>query len=369
MGHCAGQIHGDSDIAGVGVNIYQPEKMTPCWQLIIQIKIISAIFVNAGLTIAVSASLWIYIYIHLRKDHLENPRSLPDWVQVVRSALVVQGDTQLIAALAIIITSLIHMKSDVKTPLYHTFIARSLVDVALTGHAAAVVHVYPTQHNWVSRFALLAATMFLWQWWTWLTIQLFRDSSRKAEHCFTNTNGLPGQYTSWIWTSLWSTPVGYMVLYLNSLENGRTLTNQFEEILMAGPTFVRKTFSFRQKTSKASCSRSDFVDVLRDVAISTGFIGIIFISWSFALLLPCSRILNPLQSLISFTWNLFDVSALHGANYEMLVENSEKLPKVSFQVFEDPEARRGFGQVLPFVMLLFPILAALDFYSGTPRPF
>lgn len=331
-----------------------------------QIKIISAIFLNAGLTIAVSTSLWIYIYIHLRKDQLESSRSLPDWVQLARSALVVQGDTQLIAALAIIITSLIHMKSDVDTPLYHTFIAKSLVDVALTGHAAAVVHVYPTQHNWVSRSALLAATMLLWQWWTWLIIQVFRDSSRMDKHCFTNTNGLPGQYTRWIWTSLWSTPLGYMVLYLNFLGNGRTLTNRFEEILVTGPTFIRKTFSFRLKTLKASCSRADLVDALRDVAISTGFTGIILISWSFALLVPASRVLNPLQSLISFTWNLFDVSALHEANNEMVVGNTEKQPRVSFQVFEDPEARRGFGQVLPFVMLLYPILAALDFYSGMP---
>lgn len=369
MARCAGQIHGDSDIAGVGVIIYIHSSglfTGGNWILTtykLQIKITSAVFINAALTFVVSTFFWIYIYIHLRKDHLGVSRPLPDWVQVMKSAMVMQGDILLIAALAIIVTSLLRIKLDLEIPFYHTFIARSLVDMALTGHATAIVHVYPTHHNWGSRLVLLAATMLLWQWWTCLVLQILRNSKLRVNSCFENTNGLPGEYSTWVWLSMWFTPIGYIVLYLNLLDNGRHLAHRFEEILLAGPSFIRKTFSIRFKTLGCSSSVAEFIDALRNVAISIAFTVVIVISWTFALLLPASRLLNPLQSLISFVWNVLNVSALHAANLNMLLENPEKL-NVSFRLVEDPETRWGFGQTFPFLMLLFPILAAADFCNG-----
>lgn len=324
----------------------------------------SAIVVNAAITIIISASLWIYIYIHLHNDQFDLSRQPPKWVQIVKSALVMQGDSQLIEVLAIVITSIIQIKSTAKVPLYHTFIAKSLVDIALTGHAAAIVHVYPTQHHWGFRLVLFATTMLLWQWWGFLALQNFRTSNRKGDPCFEDSNGLLGEYTTWIWMSLFWTPVAYIVLYLNLWESGRNLTNQFEEIIVTGPKFLRKTISLRFKSLTSSSTSPDATNTLRDFVISIGFAIFVLISWMFALVLPASRLLNPLQSLLTFIWGVYDVWVLRQANARVIYEHPEKPPSPPFFTVDDPEDHWGFGQILPFVMLLFPILSALDMFNG-----
>lgn len=363
MGRCAGQIRGDSDIAGVGV-LFSLFSAYAARLTSSSVKVVSAIFTNAAITIIISASLWIYIYIYLRKDHLDLSRQLPKWVQIVKSALVIQGDSQLIGVLAIIITSLVQMKSTVEIPLYHTFIARSLVDIALTGHAAAIVHVYPTQHHWGLRLVLLATTMLLWQWWGFLALQNFRTSNREGDHCFEDANGLLGEYTTWFWMSLFWTPIAYLFLYLNLWESGRTLTNRFEEIVVTGPKLLRRTISLRFQTSAKSSANPSSTDALRNFVTSIGFTIIILISWMLALVFPASRLLNPIQSLLSFIWDAYDVWVLREANARVIYEHPDKPPSPPFLTVDDPEDHWGFGQILPFVMLLFPILSALDMFNG-----
>lgn len=326
-------------------------------------KVVSAIFTNAAITIIISASLWIYIYIYLRKDQLDLSRHLPKWIQIVKSALVIQGDSQLIGVLAIIITSLVQIKSTVEIPLYHTFIARSLVDIALTGHAAAIVHVYPTQHYWGLRLVLLATTMLLWQWWGFLALRNLRTSNREDDHCFEDANGLLGEYTTWFWMSLFWTPITYLFLYLNLWESGRTLTNRFEEIIVTGPKLLRMT-SLRFQTSANSSANPNPTDALRNFVTSIGFTIIILISWMLALVFPASRLLNPIQSLLSFIWDAYDVWILREANARVIYEHPDKPPSPLFLTVDDPEDHWGFGQILPFVMLLFPILSALDMFNG-----
>lgn len=324
----------------------------------------SAIFVNAAITLFISTFLWTYIYVYLHKDQSDLSRQPPKWIQIVKSVLVVQGDSQLIGALAIIITSLIHFKTTVEIPLYHTFIARSLVDIALTGHAAAIVHVFPTQHHWGLRLVLFATTMLLWQWWGLLVLQNFRTSNRRGDHCFEDSNGLLVDNLTWIWMSLFWTPVAYLVLYLNLWEGGRNLTNRFEEVIVTGPRYLRRTVSLRFRILKNSSANSDSTDALRDLAISIGFAMIILISWTFALILPASRVLNPIQLLISFVWDAYDVWVLREANARVVYEHPEKPPSSPFLAVDDPEDHWGFGQTLPFVMMLFPILSALDAFNG-----
>ncbi|MCJ1425947.1 hypothetical protein MMC29_003848 [Sticta canariensis] len=276
-----------------------------------------------------------------------------------------QGDSQLIGILAIIITSLIHIKSTVAIPLYHTFIARSLVDVALTGHAAAIVHLYPTQHHWGFRLVLFVTTMLLWQWWGLLALQNIQVSNRKGDHCFEGTNGLPGEYTTWFWMSLFWTPAVYLILYLNLWESGRKLTNRFEEVITTtGPNFLRETIALRFKTlAKSSASRNS-TDPLKDLVISIGFAMIVLMSWTISLVLPASRLLNPVQCLVSFIWDAYDVWVLREANARVVYEHPEKPPGPPFlQTVDDPENHWGFGQILPFAMLLFPVLSALDIFN------
>lgn len=155
-----------------------------------------AVIILAAITILLSVYLWTYIYLFQRKDYLDVSHPLPNRIQILRTLLVALGDSHLIIALSIVLSSLLTLKSSTNTPLYHTFIARSLADIALIGHAAAIVHVHPTQLDWGSRLVFVSATMLMWQWWSWLALDSFRRSTRAGEHCFENTNGLPGNYTT-----------------------------------------------------------------------------------------------------------------------------------------------------------------------------
>ena len=125
MGECSGEIKGDPDIAGTGVVV--------------------AIFINAIVAIILSNVLWIYVFFYTPHIRLHVSNKHPRWISVLRDTLVMQGDSQLISGLAIIITSLVNIPKDDETPLYHIFIARSLADICLTGHSASIILVPRTE--------------------------------------------------------------------------------------------------------------------------------------------------------------------------------------------------------------------------------
>ena len=52
------------------------------------------------------------------------------------------------------------------------------------------------------------------------------------------------------------------------------------------------------------------------------------------------------------------------ANAHIVVVNPQYRPERSFQNNDNPEHDWGFGQILPFVMLLLPILTALDYLES-----
>ena len=128
MGLCNGEIKGDPDIAGTGV----------VW----------AIFINVIVAIILSFILWIYVLFCTPDVRLNVSNEHPRWISALRDTLVMQGDSQLISGLAIVIASLSNIYRDDETPLYHIFIARALADVCLTGHSACIILIPRTEHNW-----------------------------------------------------------------------------------------------------------------------------------------------------------------------------------------------------------------------------
>ena len=151
------------------------------------------------------------------------------------------GDTQLVTGLAVMIASSVNILTDEDTPLYHIFVARSLADVALVGHAAAVIQVYPTKHNWAARLFLVTVAVALWQWWTTIAIERFRGfqendyANNVTPVCFENNNVFGLDYTTWMYISLAWMPIGYSTLYLALWSRGRRLTDGFEELITSWP--------------------------------------------------------------------------------------------------------------------------------------
>ena len=104
------------------------------------------------------------------------------------------GDTHLVTGLAVMIASSVNIMMDAETPLYHIFAARSLADAAFVEHAAAIIHVYPTKHNWLFCLGLVMNAMTMWLWWTITAIVRFREfgrddyANKATPVCFENNN-------------------------------------------------------------------------------------------------------------------------------------------------------------------------------------
>ena len=256
------------------------------------------------------------------------------------------------------------MRKDKDTPLYHIFIARALADVCLTGHAAAIINVYPTRHNWTFRLILVFIAVVLWEYWSWLAIDRFRRWNWQTPHCFENTNIIPGEYEGWIAFSMVWMPLGYGTLYLSLWKSGRELTDVFETIIVDFPQFITRRFRETYESWLYPHFKFSVTEILKkSFYAAVSLVGcVVFLV--FAILIPTSRALSPLQSAIFLLWDVYDVDRARKANAHIVVANPDYRSGKSFQNNDNPEHDWGFGQILPLVMLLLPILSALDMING-----
>lgn len=323
-------------------------------------------FSNAAIVILLSSILW---YHNIRRPSgFENDDDAPVWVPKLKQVLVTLGDTQLVSALAIIIASLTNIMKDDETPLYHIFIARGLADLSLTAHGAAIINVYPSQHNWVLRGCVITVIIGLWQWWSWLALNRFGLWKRQVPYCFENTNIVPAEYEDWIRLSLIWMPVGYISVYMNMWEHGRKLTDTYEEKIRRWPTDVfilLKGCIQHVRSCRLPQELSKLLFAVRDTVVALfAAIGLL-VFLIFSVLFPSSRILSPLQASLFFAWNLYDVYTVRKANAQIVTANPAYRDGRSFQNNVNPEHDWGFGQIFPFVMILLPILAIFDTAYGT----
>ena len=354
MGICSGEIKGDPDIAGTGV--------------------VAAIFINAIVAIILSIILWFYVFFYMETENVDSPsepithattrhfrlyvsNKHPWWISVLRDALVMQGDSQLISGLAIVIASLVNVYKDDETPLYHIFIARALADVCLAGHSASIILIPRTEHNWWFRLGILLFTLGLWEIWSYAAIERFRRWNWETPYCLENTSKVPGDYNDWIFWSMLLIPLGYISPYLNVWEFGRNWTNKFEKLIM---TCLR---SLKDHSKDISRHRS-IVDLLGKASLLILETLVCVNVLPFTVFIPASCTLLPVQSAISLGWDIYDVVKARAANAHIVVANPGYRPGRSFQNNDNPEHDWGFGQILPFVMLLLPILTALDYLKS-----
>ena len=169
---------------------------------------------------------------------------------------------------------------------------------------------------------------------------------------------------SWIIFSLVWMPLGYGTLYLSLWKSGRELTDIFEAGIIGFPRFVARRFRKIYENWFYPRFRFSVTEIFKkSFYAAVSLVGcIIFLV--FAVLIPTSRTLSPLQSAIFLWWDIYDVDRARKANAHIVVANPEYRSGKSFQNNDNPEHDWGFGQILPLVMLLFPILSALDMING-----
>lgn len=272
MGICSGEIKGDPDIAGTGV--------------------VAAIFVNAIVAIILSIIMWIYVLFYTPYFRLRVSKKHPRWISVLRDTLVMQGDSQLISGLAIVIASLVNIHKDDETPLYHIFIARALADVCLTGHSASIILMPRTEQNWTWRLGILSSTIVLWEFWSYTAIERFRRWNWETPYCLENTSKIRGDYDDWIMWSIFWMPLGYIPIYLNAWEFGRNWTDKYEELII---DCLRSLIHH----SKDICKTRSIADFLGKalLLVIQAVVSVIFMA--FAVLIPASCTLLPVQTIIS----------------------------------------------------------------------
>ena len=153
MAICNGEIKGDPNIAGIGV--------------------VLAVFINSAFSIVLSTILWVYVF-SKGYNRLGQSDEHPWWILSLRDTLVMQGDSQLISGLAIIIASLVNIYKDDETPLYHIFVTQGLADACLSGHVSTIALLLRTEHDWTFRLFLVFVCIVLWEYWSWVAIEKFR---------------------------------------------------------------------------------------------------------------------------------------------------------------------------------------------------
>lgn len=185
---CSGLLKGDPDIAGTGV--------------------VSAIWLTSFASVVAGGILW---YFTALKG--ESPNANETCQRVLRCAFMLH-DTAFVTMLAVICSSIILIKSEPDTSLYHVFVARCLAQNCQNGLFCSVPFYeyrlnYRTTVGDMTRVLLLILSLVLWLYWTILCITEFEKWRPVTPSCFYDDSVTPGWYTTWMKFDLFWTPCGW----------------------------------------------------------------------------------------------------------------------------------------------------------------
>lgn len=334
--YCEGEILGNPDISGAGV----------VWST----------WVLSFLVILVSFWVWFLLY------YTEKPKESKLYRPSVK-ALLTLGDTQLITALALTLTSLIFITAEGDTSLYHIFVARGLVNANLSGYGASLMLGTKDYCNFKFRWILLLSFLVLYAVWTELCIRDFDRWSNEPPLCFQNENIVPGDYTTWMSLDRFWCPVGFLWVLLEPFELLHAPVRWTEDKLPLMPTACwnlmreewRSRGTRRQAKSRTFLRMACYASLLAFFSIAI-VLSIITITPPF---------FTPFAGIIFFSWAVYDVFKVRQVNAALgAVVTCPSDPTHWIQCKQNPETRFGFGQIMPFCLLLFPVLQLADLYAG-----
>lgn len=302
-------------------------------------------------------SFWLWWLLYFTPK----PETSP-WFRVSAKTLIALGDTQLITALAITITSLLFITVEKDTSLYHIFVARGLVDVNMAGYGASLIMGTMDQCNFMFRWALLVALVVIYLVWNEFCIQKFEGWSHKPPLCFQNENIVPGDYTTWMHLNRIWCPLGFIWVLLEPFEPLQRALQLVENDLAgqpmrywgdlfdtwrSRPSATPKAFYLAMAGYAGGPLLSVIAVILAAITITppffTPFAGLLFVSWA--------------------VYNVYMVRRVNGSIWAIVTCPSD--PTLWERCKENPEPQLGFGQILPFCLILSTVLQLADIYSGT----
>lgn len=334
--YCKGEILGNPDISGVGV-------VWSTWILSF---------------LVILASFWVWLLLY----YTEKPEESTLYRPSVK-ALLALGDTQLITALTLTLTSLLFITAEGDSSLYHIFVARGLVSANVSGYGASLMLGTKDYCNFKLRWIILLLFLVLYAVWTELCIRDFDKWSDEPPLCFQNENMVPGNYTTWMSLDRFWCPVGFVWVLLEPFKSLRAPMRWIEDGLPLKPKEYWKLVreEWRSRGPRGQAKSRTLLTVVYYAAILV-FFGIAII---LSILTITPPFFMPFAEIIFFSWAVYDVFKVRQINAALgAIVTCPSDPTRWIQCKQNPETQFGFGQIMPFCLLLFPILQLADIYAG-----
>ena len=322
-------------------------------------QIAAANWATSAVALMLSFLLWYWTFV------LPLDRAKSRAFRIARDAIVAIGDTQLLMATGITIASLIMIKAEGASSLYHIFIARCLTGVNIAGQGAAIIYGSGSRFNWDLRLGLMVAFIPLYLYWTAICIEEFEKFDYQTPHCFKNENFVGGRYTTWMKVDLMWMPPGYAVVLMQRFERSRDWVDGFDTHLRLWPVEIYKNV---KDAHRAAGRRPTLVTkavaniILISFYIFLALLYLALVILTFVAISPPSVL--PFSQLFFFLWAVYDEITVWNSNAPSVVACPSGLPHVSLQSNQNPEHDWGFGQILPLLLLLLPILQISDLFTG-----
>lgn len=331
---CKGQLKGDPDIAGVGIT--------------------ASIVITAAISIIVAASLW---YIRLIRQNHKSAL----YRTLLKCAFVL-ADIQLVTALAIIAATLKIIYADNDTSLYHIFVGMILAQINLSGCGVALIFDSRKQTNWALRFGLYNFVLGMYFWLIVKCIEEFQNFGRETPRCFYNNSLSPGTYLFWMYVEIPWAIIQDFWIYVEAFPGpASSLLEDLDGFALDVGRGIREDLRVVPNAVRHL-----------DVFGCTNLLADVF--WRLALLVllsvtVCPPTTTPFGGFFFIVWNVYEVYWVRSANRHILVVLPENHSGTSLQGNQNPEDDWGFGQLLPLLLLILPVLQFADTWLEENRRF
>lgn len=332
-------------------------------------QVVTSFAAMAGITICLS--LIPYYYFHRqerRRRRDKRPLSLP-WLKGFQNLMVMLGDTHLISALAIIITSHILVARQVLISPHHIYVARALTELNLIAHLAAVTFIGKPRHNWVARLIFLGLLLLLLVSWNALVLSplvpcygdnwVYFTMNRALTFPVWDSAGAPWCYyqiTQGLWRRLGGIIGSERIFLVKSLGKPDS----------SGPR--RKTRArihhslqtVKQKLELSPLSVSLGVQTIQRAALNHWRLS--------AYVPPLFLLIQPQYSWgqLGYLFVYFVITASIYYERQSAIEHAVETPPPA--TAPSAENDWAFGQILPMLMMILPVLSVLDRFAGGRLP-
>ena len=285
------------------------------------------------------------------------------------------GDANLVAAIAIIVSSMYKSIPDPNYPLYHLFLARSLAAIALVGHNSTGVlyHLLRKKRKWsiLMRWFLSIVAIVLYIVWSSKTIDRFRQLERLwgrddlafAPACLSShwSKLIPFSFSFWINTNYFFMPTAFVSILVSPIPYIRGLIAICIKFIDKWTFWLincvlKDIWESELMPNEGQAWKKAVIGLGRIFWLAFKSICVFILCFLNALFVPAEG-MQPINALfLGLLWNGWDIMNIKLSNWNTVVDALDA-PLI---VRSNPERDFGFGQVFPIVMFLQSILTVLD---------